>query len=143
MMIEIKDKLFHLKTRDTSYLFGITAQGHAEHIHYGKKVMLSDAEALKMKNTIMLGTTVDYGKEIGYSLDTLPLEYSGIGKGDFRHTPIELIMPDGSFVTDFVYVGHSVTDGAFAPDQSDLPFASGAGETLSVVFKDKKYEGVE
>ena len=64
-MIEIKDKLFHIKTQDTSYLFGITAQGHAEHIHYGKKVMLSDAEALKMKNTIMLGTTVDYGKEIG------------------------------------------------------------------------------
>ena len=143
MMIEIQDKIFHLKTRDTSYLFGITAQGHAEHIHYGKRVLWTDAEALRLKNTIMLGTTVDYGKEIGYSTETLPLEYSGIGKGDFRHAPIELIMPDGSFVTDFVYAGHSVTEGAFAPAQSDLPFASGKGETLSVIFKDKKYEGVE
>ena len=142
-MIEVKEKLFLLSTRDTGYLFGITEQGHPEHIHYGKRVFLTDAEALKLKNTVMLGTTVDYGKEIGYSLDTLPLEYSGIGKGDFRHTPIELIMPDGSFVTDFVYAGYSVTQGAFASDQSELPFATGEGETLSVVFKDKKYEGVE
>lgn len=142
-MIEIKDKLFKLDTRDTSYLFGVTKQGHAEHIHYGKKVTLADADALRQKNTIVLGSTVDYGREIGYSLETLPLEYSGIGKGDFRHSPMELIMPDGSFVTDFVYDSHSVTKGAFAPENCDLPFATGEGETLSVVFKDKKYKGVE
>ena len=104
-MIEIKDKLFKLDTRNTSYLFGLTEQGHAEHIHYGEKVTLADADALRLKNTIILGSTVDYGREIGYSLETLPLEYSGIGKGDFRHSPIELIMPDGSFVTDFVKKG--------------------------------------
>ena len=142
-MIEIKDKLFKLDTRNTSYLFGITEQGHAEHIHYGEKVTLADADALRLKNTIILGSTVDYGREIGYSLETLPLEYSGIGKGDFRHSPIELIMPDGSFVTDFVYDSHSVTKGAFAPEGSELPFATGEGETLSLVFKDKKYAGVE
>ena len=99
-MIEIKDKLFKLNTKDTSYLFAITAQGHAEHIHYGKRICIGDAEALRLKNTIVLGSTVDYSREVGYSLETLPLEYSGIGKGDFRHTPIELIMPDGSFVTE-------------------------------------------
>ena len=142
-MIEIKDNVFKLDTRDTSYLFGITKQGHAEHIHYGKKVALADADALRLKNTIMLGSTVDYGKEAGYSLETLPLEYSGIGKGDFRHTPIELIMPDGSFVTDFVYDSHRVSKNVFVPDNCDLPMAAGEGETLSIVFKDKKYESVE
>lgn len=142
-MITVKDKIFKLDTKDTSYLFAITAQGHAEHIHYGKRVFADDADALRLKNTIMLGSTVDYGREVGYSLETLPLEYSGIGKGDFRHAPMELIMPDGSFVTDFVYDRHSVTQGAFAPENCDLPFASGNGETLSIVFKDKKYRGVE
>jgi alpha-galactosidase len=91
----------------------------------------------------MLGTTVDYqGDKIGYSLDTLPLEYSGIGKGDFRHAPMELIMPDGSFVTDFVYESHTVTDGAFACEESDLPYAMGDAQTLNVIFADKKYAGV-
>ena len=141
-MIQIKDKIFQLDTQSTSYLFAITDEGHAEHIHYGRKISAADADALRLKNTIMLGTTVDYASKVGYSLDTLPLEYSGIGKGDFRHSPLELIMPDGSFVTDFVYDSHHVSEGAFAPEHCELPFATGEGETLSLVFKDKKYPGV-
>ena len=58
-MIQITDNLFLISTRDTCYLFGITAHGHAEHIHYGKKVSLKDAEALRLKNNIVLGSTVD------------------------------------------------------------------------------------
>ena len=84
-MINIKERVFKLDTKDTSYIFAITPQGHAEHIYYGAYLPEADEAALRLKNTIMLGTTVDYEKEnVGYSLETLPLEYSGIGKGDFR-----------------------------------------------------------
>ena len=142
-MITIKDKLFKLDTKDTSYVFTLTDEGHAEHVYYGRKIPDMNVEALRLKNTIMLGTTVDYqGDKIGYSLDTLPLEYSGIGKGDFRHAPMELIMPDGSFVTDFVYESHTVTDGAYTCEGSDLPYATGDAQTLNVTFADKKYAGV-
>ena len=142
-MIEIFDKIFKLSTRDTSYVFALTEQGHPEHIYYGKKLPDESFDSLRLKNTIMLGTTVDYqGEKIGYSLDTLPLEYSGIGKGDFRHSPMELIMPDGSFVTDFVFDSYSFTDGAFTCEDSSLPYASGEAQTLNVVLKDKKYAGV-
>jgi len=142
-MIEIKERIFKLNTDQTSYVLALTDEGHAEHIYYGKRIPDTDVEALRLKNTIMLGTTVDYKESrAGYSLDTLPLEYSGIGKGDFRHSPIELIMPDGSFVTDFVYESHSVTKGAFVCEESGLPYASGEAETLSIVLRDKKYPGV-
>ena len=142
-MIEIFDNIFKLNTRDTSYVFTLTEEGHAEHIYYGKRIPDTDMASLRLKNTIMLGTTVDYqGNKVGYSLDTTPLEYSGIGKGDFRHSPMELIMPDGSFVTDFVYASHSVVDRAFRDEDSGLPYAVGDAKTLNVVFKDKKYEGV-
>ena len=142
-MIVFADRIFKLHTRDTSYIFMITEEGHAEHIHYGKRLPDGDIEALRLKNTIMLGTTVDYSdRRNGYSLDTLPQEYSGIGKGDFRHSPIELIMPDGSFVTDFVYDSHSVTEGAFASAEGGLPYAEGKAETLNVVFRDKKYKDI-
>ena len=127
-MIEVFENLFKLSTRDTSYIFSITDEGHAEHIYYGKKIPDTDVKALRLKNTIMLGTTVDYqGDKVGYSLDTTPLEYSGIGKGDFRHSPIEVIMPDGSFVTDFVYEGHTITPGALESVDSGLPYAIGEG----------------
>ena len=142
-MIEIFDKVFKLSTLGTSYVFALTDEGHLEHVYYGKRIPDTDVDALRLKNTIMLGTTVDYrGEKTGYSLDTIPLEYSGVGKGDFRHSPIELIMPDGSFVTDFVYSGHTVTDGAFKCDESSLPYAVGEGKTLSITLTDKKYKDV-
>lgn len=141
-MISIKDNVFKLDTANTSYIFAITPQGHAEHIYYGAKLPEADEAALRLKNTIMLGTTVDYGKEsAGYSLETLPQEYSGIGKGDFRHSPIELIMPDGTFVTDFIYKSHEVADAPYT-SACGLPFASGNGKTLTITLADKKYEGV-
>ena len=142
-MIEIFDKLFKLNTKDSGYVLAVTEEGHIEHVYYGKRIPDTDVEALRLKNTIVLGTTVDYsGDKSGYSLDTLPLEYSGIGKGDFRHSPIELIMPDGSFVTDFVYESHNVTDEAYTP-VGDMPCATGKAETLNIVLCDKKYKNVK
>ena len=142
-MIEIFDKLFKLNTKNSGYVLAVTEEGHIEHVYYGKRIPDTDVEALRLKNTIVLGTTVDYsGDKSGYSLDTLPLEYSGIGKGDFRHSPLELIMPDGSFVTDFVYESHNVTDEAYTP-VGDMPCATGKAETLNIVLCDKKYKNVK
>jgi alpha-galactosidase len=142
-MIQIFDSIFKLNTRDTSYVLAITDKGHVEHIYYGKRLPDENFEALRLKNTIMLGTTVDYeGQDVGYSMDTMLLEYSGIGKGDFRHSPIELIMPDGSFVCDFVYDSYSVSEGEFKCDDSSLPYAIGNAETLHLTLKDKKYSDI-
>ena len=138
-MIETNERVFKLDTKDTTYVFAVTEKGHAEHVYYGKKLPRADYEALRLKNTIMLGTTVDYDKETpGYSLETLPQEYAGIGKGDYRHSPIELIMPDGSFVTDFVYKSFSVSDTPYSTE-SGLPTATGTGQTLTIELADKKY----
>ena len=142
-MIEIFDRVFKLSTKDTGYVFALTDEGHTEHVYYGKRIPDKNVEALRLKNTIHLGTTVDYREnKTGYSLDTMLLEYSGIGKGDYRHSPLELRMPDGSFVTDFVYTDHSVTDGAFNPDDCALPYAIGDAQTLNITFADKKYKDV-
>ena len=103
-MIEIKGRVFKIETDKTSYIFRITGQGHAEHIYYSAKLPAADVDVLALKNTIALGSAVEYSKDApGCSLDSMLLEYSGVGKGDYRHTPTEIIMPDGSFVTDFVY----------------------------------------
>ena len=141
-MIKIENGVFSLETQNTSYLFRVTERGHLEHVYYGARVAASDVDALAIKNTIMLGTTVAYdAKDAAYSLETLPQEYSGIGKGDFRHTPMELILEDGSFVTDFVYESHSVSANPIT--DAALPFAKGKGETLTVVLTDKKYPNLK
>ena len=137
-MISYDNGIFGLYTEKTSYLFAVTQEGHLEHIHYGARVEGADASALRMKNEVQYGSSVAYRDDASYSLDTTLLEYSGIGKGDYRHSPIELIMPDGSFVTDFVYESHEVIKGN--PERNTaLPFSYGADETLILTLADKKY----
>ena len=141
-MINTDGKIFKLDTENTSYIFAITDEGHLEHIYYGGRLLEQDYTALRLKNAIAYGSAVEYSPENpGYCLDTMLLEYSGIGKGDFRHTPLEVIMPDGSFVTDFVYDSHTVRDGSY--ECETLPTAYGDAKTLTVTLKDKKYEDIK
>ena len=142
-MIQQNDLVFSLTTKATSYVFRITKCGHPEHIYYGRRLDRIDADALALKNNITLGSQVEYSPEApNYSLDSGLLEYSGVGKGDYRHTPVELIMPDGTFVTDFVYESHEIREGAFTAE-GELPFATDAQSTLILTLADKKYPALK
>ncbi len=141
-MITVKNNVFKLDTNNTSYIFDVTEKGHLRHLYYGKRLPEADVEAIALKNNVLYGTTVVYDKEsTTYSLDTTLLEYSGIGKGDFRHSPLEILMPDGSFVNDFVFDSYEVTNKAYEGDGA-LPVASGDGKTLIIKMVDKKYSGL-
>ena len=137
-MINVKDQVFRLETKGTTYAFRIN-EGYPEHLYYGRRIVDSDFTATALKNTIELGCTV---KTEGskFFLERNLLEYSGVGRGDYRHNPIELLMPDGTFVCDFVYDSHRVYDGAYTTE--GLPTAHGETQTLEIVFKDKKFNDI-
>ncbi len=111
--------VFHLRGGSVSYLFRVTRYGHLEHVHFGAAVDLGarpfeSVAALAVKRPAN-GEGVKYHPDdTSYNLDRLPLEYSGLGKGDYRLPAIETTMPDGTFVTDLRYVGHVVHDGTVA-----------------------------
>ena len=136
-MITFENRIFKLDTRSTSYIFKIADCGKLESIHYGAYVRKQSYDALTLKNTIQLGSSVEYDTSASYSLDNVLLEYSENGKGDFRHSPIELIMPDGTYVSDFVYHSHEISDKAYS--SASLPTAYGKAQTLTVTLADKKY----
>lgn len=135
-MINVSDLSFGLHTKSTTYAFRIN-DGYPEHLYYGRRLTDTDLTAAALKNTIDLGSTVKQEGR-GFFLERNLLEYSGVGRGDYRHSPIELLMPDGSFVCDFVYDSHRILDGAYKTD--GLPTAYGNGQTLEILFKDKKFD---
>ncbi len=137
-MISFNDQVFRLDTKDTTYAFRIT-EGYPEHLYYGRRVPNTSFEAVALKNTIDLGCTVKE-EGSGFFLERNLLEYSGIGRGDYRHSPIELLMPDGTFVCDFVYDSHRILDGAYTT--KELPTAYGEAKTLEITLKDKKFSGI-
>jgi len=142
-MIRQIDNLFWLSTDHSSYLFEKTQFGHLAHIYYGPLMdgtsePKKTADALKHKHTVPIGSSVVYdASDDVYCLDTLCLEWSDIGQGDFRFSPTEIKMPDGSFVSDFVYKSHLIFDG-FIKAQT-LPVAYGTKNecmTLEVTLED-------
>ena len=138
-MISFLNGTFRLDTLHTSYLFRVTKFGHLENIHYGEYLADQPLDAILLKHTAVIGSTVVYdASDPVYSLDTLSLEWSGIGKGDYRHSPAEIKMPDGTFVTDFVYQEHRVVDGCI-PMQT-LPSSYGDKKdcrTLEITLTDR------
>ena len=135
-MITFGDNVFRLDTENTTYMFRVTAFGHLEHIYFGARLHASDrADALSLKRAVPMGGGVLYDASDGcYCLNDMALEWSDNGRGDYRQSPTELMMPDGSYTSDFVYVTHTVNEGSVAMDT--LPSSYGADGTLSVVLKD-------
>lgn len=136
------NNLFLLRTEETAYLLLVNEYGHPEHLHYGAPVTLADAAALRYKRTMPYGAEVLYAEEDpAYCLDNLPLEWSGIGKGDFRISPIELELPDGSYTCDFVFDEAKLLPGALAAKTLPGAYAeeNADAETLVLLLKEKVF----
>ena len=136
-MITFENNYFKLDTRNSSYIFRITEYGKLENVHYGTKIRKQSYDALLLKNSINLGSCVDYNASSFLSLDNVLLEYSENGKGDYRHSPIEIILPDGTYVSDFVYNSHEISDKPY--NSKSLPTAYGKAQCLTVTLTDKKF----
>ncbi len=136
MIIE-KYPYFRLDTQDLTYLFRVMETGQLEHLYLGKTLIDSNYEVLHTKITAGAGSSIEYAHE-GHKvfLDMTPLEYSGIGKGDFRLTPLEVKMPDGTYVTDFVYDTFEIIQGSLLSES--LPTAKEGDQTLILTLKDRK-----
>lgn len=133
--IEYLNQTFLLSTRNTSYLFRVDRYQHLEHIHYGRKVDLKDAEALSLKRQICYGSTIlqDEKDEI-CTLDSLPFEYGSYGRGDFKEASIE-VESNGSYTCDFLYDSYEILD-KDVPIK-DLPSSYGCDQTLLIHTEDK------
>lgn len=138
MLFICQNNTFHLQTINSSYIFRITEHGHPEHIFYGEKLPVQPLESLSVKRTAIYGSSVMYSDEDkNYCLDTIPLEWSGSGRGDYRHSPAEIRMPDKTFVSDFTYLGYSQHSGSSEWDK--LPLARGGDDdcqTLVIEMED-------
>lgn len=126
-------KTWHLSTKNTSYLFGLTDSGHLEHLHYGAKLGTFDPMLLHEKMPYPTGLLLD--EETKISLEDLPLEFSTYGKGDIREAMVEIETADRNRVSDFRYVEDKVLDQPYA--SVNLPWAYGESKTIEITTKDE------
>ena len=133
---------FVLETARTTYCFRMLPTGQPEQLYYGQKLPLAGEKALEAiteKRAFAPGNTISYDAEHPeIALEDICLEFSTLGKGDLREPMLELVAPDGSRTSDFLYESHVIDDAQ--PSQRPLPGSygeDGAAEHLCVTYRDR------
>ncbi len=127
-MIQIKDNVFLLKNSNISYMFRATESGNLEHLHFGAPVDIDDVDAFAVRYGAGWGST---GGPEGEEFPMyLPLEWSSLGRGDYRESPLEI---DREIPAAFKYSFCRKFDHTVSMDCS-LPQAHGDAETLEIVM---------
>ena len=134
-----KNPLFILDTGHTTYAMKVLDTGHIEHLYYGRKIHMDDADGLIEQHEFAPGTTVVYSPEnANFSLADMRLEMSSFGKGDVREAFLEIVNSDGSMTSDFLYSGYSESKGRDGGTEG-LPSSCGEdAEVLTVTLTDKE-----
>ena len=101
---------FHLRGANMSYVVAVTRHGHLETVHFGASLgalaSVSDLDGVRTKTSAVIQGTAYTPEDPSYCLDYLPLDWSGLGKGDYRGPATEFSHTDGTFVSDFRYRTH-------------------------------------
>lgn len=134
-MISYHNGVFHIGSESFSYLFRITPQGYPEHLHFGRPVTLEDVEALAVKPGLGWGCSIIADKDSNTCLNTLPLEWSSSGRGDYRESPIACNFSG----MDFRYQSHRIIDGP-VPMECALPQAQEPTQTLELILRYKELD---
>ena len=130
---------FHLTNGQISYLMKVLPNGALGQLYFGQAIR--DREnfdhLLEMKHRPM-SSCVYEGNKL-FSMEHIKQEYPAYGSSDFRHPAVELLSPNGSRITDFVYDSHTVTKGK--PQLQGLPAtyceSDDEAETLTICLQDK------
>ena len=137
MIRKIKNELFVLDTRNTTYAFRVLPTGQLEHLYYGKRITIEESSAgLEEQHAFLPGNVCAYNEEEKrYSLEDMRLEYSAPGKGDLREPAVAVRHGDGARTSDFVFAGAELVRGTAADAAaSDAGSAtdSGAGDAAGL-----------
>ena len=132
------ERLFHLETEKSSYIFRVLENQQLQHLYYGKRIHVKE-------NYGNLASYQTRGFEVSYTateeriqLSMIPNEYASYGKGDFRHPAYQVQDATGSRITELKYQGYTLSTGKkrleILPSTFDDEGAH--SEVLTITLKD-------
>lgn len=141
--IDEKNCLFRLRTTNTEYQMKADEYGVLKHLWYGSAVDTDMSYLLEFPDVGFSGNPYCAGNDRTYSLNTLPLEYSCEGTGDYRISAVSATHSDGSNALDLRYKSHSVKKGKYSINGLPAVYADDSeAETLEITLCDTA-SGVE
>ena len=130
-------RLFTIETENSEYQLIADEYGVLRHLWYGEKVGMSMEYLCKYHDVGFSGNIYKAENRRSYSLDTLPLEYSCAGIGDYRINAVSVVHSNGSCALDLRYPGYKITEGKYSIEGLPAVYAdSPEAQTLEVYLKD-------
>ena len=131
-------KTLTLYTRSTCYQMQIAPLGHLLRLYYGPRAEGYFDYLYLSRDVGFSPNPYELRQDRGWSLDTLPQEYSGSCCGDFRLSSLELLTDDGLRGADLRYQRHEVRKGKYTLPGLPASFsADEEAETLAVTLADE------
>jgi len=132
-----KEKVFHLTTKNTSYIMKVAKEKYLSHVYWGKKIKTPDMENAQLNRFISFDAVPDK-KDRSYSLNFVCQEYPTGGGTDYRVPAIQAVFSDGSRAVELIYDSYKITSGK--PKLKGLPATyiedASEADTLEIVLTD-------
>lgn len=132
---------FHLKTKNTSYIFSLYKEKWLVHLYWGKALnnetdisYISDEFIYSRANAFHV--PVDDTNKMFVS--DLKLEFSTVGSGDYRVPTFMAEYKDGSTVTEFEYVDYRIYNGKESLSGLPSSYSENDAQTLEIILFDKQ-----
>lgn len=142
IQVNASNRLFHLQTKHTSYVFHVIEDGSLGQLYYGPKIPFKDDYTNLNTREEHDCTNTRTDEDVEFQAELLKQEYAGLGKGDYRYPAFQITYPNGSRTSEFQYRDYELKDGkerltglpsTFADDSND-------SQTLTVKLADGDLE---
>ena len=133
------EKIFHLKTENTSYVIGVLENKHLLHLYYGKKIKEYNNFMENLPTRAEASFSATDVPEIYGSTDILPMEYPCYGSADLRTPAFHAEYENGSSITCLEYAGYEIFAGKKPLGGLPSTYVENDSEadTLEITLRDK------
>lgn len=128
---------FYLETLHSMYQIKADEYGVLKHIWFGSRTECDMEYLLDYPDVGFSGNIYEAESKREYSLDTIPLEYSCKGIGDYRIPAAAITHPNGSDALDLRFDGYEIKKGKYGISGLPAVYADeDEAETLEIYLKD-------
>ena len=130
---------FHLSNEFFSYIIQIMGNGQLGNLYYGKRITDRDSFAYLFETGERPHAAISCSRPVDLCLQYTKQEYPAYGTGDYRYGACVIKQENGSRITGFTYVSHSIEDGkpSIEPLPSTYVESEKEAETLKILLHDE------